>query len=160
MTRARTGGCQCGAIRYGIKGQPLTLYLCHCRECQKQAAGAFGMSLWVRRSDFELRAGTPRFWLRGADSGGKMVCAFCGDCGSRVYHASSHESETISIKAGSLDDVLSLQPVGHIWTRSAQPWVPIDALPGALRYETEPAGFEDLIDSWTVQERGRRRDEE
>ena len=49
---AAVGGCQCGDVRYEITGDPLALYICHCRECQKQSASAFGMSLEVKRSDF------------------------------------------------------------------------------------------------------------
>ncbi|MEM7293879.1 MAG: hypothetical protein AAF420_10870, partial [Pseudomonadota bacterium] len=41
------GGCQCGATRYRINGQPLTFYACHCLDCQKQSSSAFGLSLWV-----------------------------------------------------------------------------------------------------------------
>ena len=40
----RTGGCQCGAIRYEISSPPVELYVCHCRECQKQSSSAFGIS--------------------------------------------------------------------------------------------------------------------
>ena len=36
MTEIRTGGCQCGAVRYELSGEPLPLVICHCRECQKQ----------------------------------------------------------------------------------------------------------------------------
>ena len=153
MAQERTGGCQCGAVRYRIVGSPLTFYLCHCRECQKQAAGAFGMSLWVARSDFELTSGWTKFWERSADSGGSVVCAFCPNCGSRLYHASDHESDTISLKAGSLDDLTGLSPIGHIWTKSAQPWVPLSSLPGDLRYETEPAQFDAYIDRWSSREK-------
>jgi hypothetical protein len=155
MARERTGGCQCGAVRYRIVGPPLTFYLCHCKECQKQAAGAFGMSLWVARKDFDLTSGRPKFWERGADSGGSVVCAFCGTCGSRLYHASDHESDTISVKAGSLDDLTGLTPIGHIWTKSAQPWVPLAALPGDLRHETEPARFDAYVGLWSSVQKGR-----
>jgi len=46
------GGCQCGHVRYRLNGPPLTLCACHCRDCQKQSASAFGMSLWVRQPCF------------------------------------------------------------------------------------------------------------
>jgi hypothetical protein len=35
-----TGGCQCGVLRYVVTAEPLALYVCHCRECQKQSASA------------------------------------------------------------------------------------------------------------------------
>src|ERR1700730_909187 len=46
----RTGGCQCGQVRYESSGESVALYVCHCRECQKQSASAFGMSLEVPRT--------------------------------------------------------------------------------------------------------------
>ena len=41
--RSLKGGCQCGAVRYALRGLPRTIYVCHCRECQKQSASAFGI---------------------------------------------------------------------------------------------------------------------
>ena len=148
MTEIHEGGCQCGAVRYRFTGRPLTLYLCHCKECQKQSASAFGMSLWVRRDSFEILSGTPKVWSRPAASGGQMVCAFCSDCGSRLFHAGGPESETISLKAGSLDDTSWLRPAGHIWTKSAQTWMPLD---GAFAFEGEPPDDETLIAAYAEQ---------
>ena len=36
-----TGGCQCKGVRYQITAEPLTVYVCHCTECQCQSASAF-----------------------------------------------------------------------------------------------------------------------
>ena len=73
----RTGGCQCGAVRYAIGGAPLALYVCHCRECQKQSASAFGISLEVAPSAKEelLRRGFSReFGARRLASALESVC--------------------------------------------------------------------------------------
>jgi hypothetical protein len=148
MEDSYDGGCQCGKLRYRVVGAPLTLYACHCTECQKQSSSAFGMSLWVRRDALRLLAGKPMFWERPADSGGRVVCAFCPDCGTRVYHAASPDSETVSLKAGSLDDTSWLDPVGHVWTRSAQPWVEIDRSAPGLVFEEQPANFEEFVRRW------------
>ena len=149
MSGQQRGGCQCGAVRYRFSAEPLTLYLCHCTECQKQSSSAFGMSLWLRREDLEFLSGALKFWQRGSDSGGIAVCAFCPDCGTRLYHADSHDSEIVSLKAGSLDDPSWLRPAGHIWTRSAQPWVApwvaTDRSAGALVYEAQPRRDDELI---------------
>ena len=53
----RTGGCQCGALRYESAGEPIALYVCHCRECQKQSASAFGISVIVPVDAFDLKQG-------------------------------------------------------------------------------------------------------
>jgi hypothetical protein len=54
----RTGGCQCGKVRSSSEGAVLALYICHCRECQKQSASAFGMSLQVPRSGLQVISGS------------------------------------------------------------------------------------------------------
>jgi len=51
------GGCQCGTIRYRLTAEPLMLYICHCSDCQKQSASAFGMSLRMRPGDIEFVQG-------------------------------------------------------------------------------------------------------
>ena len=31
----RTGGCQCGGVRYRLKGEPYKSGLCHCTDCRQ-----------------------------------------------------------------------------------------------------------------------------
>ena len=82
-----------------------------------------------------------------------MRCAFCPDCGTRLYHEPGDEPEICSLKAGSLDDPSDLSPVGHIWVRSKQPWVDLAGLAGDMVFETEPPSFQPLQDRFrTVME--------
>ena len=113
----RTGGCQCGAVRYELARPPVEIYVCHCRECQKQSASAFGISAFVRRVDFRLTQGTVKSWTRPTDTGRRLRCVFCPECGSRLWH--ERESEIlpfISVKGGSFDEPLDLGDAVHIWT--------------------------------------------
>ena len=112
----KLGGCQCGAVRFSSAGEPLALYACHCRECQKQSASAFGLSLQVARSGLTILAGQPEAWTRSTDSGGRLTCRFCGACGSRLWHEATPTSETVTLKAGCLDDPPDLTGAVHIWT--------------------------------------------
>ena len=95
----RTGGCQCGAVRYVVSGEPLMLYACHCSECRKQSASAFGLSLIVRPGDVEFTAGEDRLrrWDTHGDDGSLKSCHFCSDCGSRLLHGDLGGSEPVSI---------------------------------------------------------------
>lgn len=124
----KTGGCQCTAVRYELIGIPKMLYACHCSDCQKQSASAFGMSLITSRDDVNFSQGQERLktWDTRGENGAIKRCAFCPDCGTRIFHAAEREDRPISIKAGSLEDTQWLQPVAHIWLRSAQPWIEID----------------------------------
>ncbi len=110
-----TGRCQCGEISYESSGKPLALYVCHCRECQKQSASAFGISLYVQKAGFRVIQGTPQYWSRPTDSGNTLKCAFCSSCGSRLWHEPGSVADAISIKGGSLDEPLDLSNAIHLW---------------------------------------------
>ena len=118
-----SGGCQCGGVRYALAAAAMPPVICHCTECQKQTASAFGMTLPVLRRDLELLSGELKEWRRRADSGRSLACFFCPDCGTRVYHSSSMGPEYWHLKPGTLDDTSWLEPVAQVWTKSAQPWL-------------------------------------
>jgi len=133
----RCGGCQCGAVRYEVRGDPVDLYVCHCRECRKQSASAFGISVIYRSRDIAIVKGTPKVWSRSADSGGRFDCFFCPTCGSRFLHGNLENDETVSIKGGSLDDPPDLTDAAHIWTSRKLPGV---VIPAGSRQHTEEPG--------------------
>jgi hypothetical protein len=130
------GGCQCGDVRYEISGDPLALYICHCRECQKQSASAFGMSLQVKRANFRITRGAARSWSRGTDSGNRLKCFFCPRCGSRIWHESDPPLDTVTVKAGSLDQSVDASDAIHIWTSRALTGIVIPA--AAMKFPEEP----------------------
>lgn len=141
MTRNKIGdgGCQCGKIRYRLTGKPLTLYVCHCSDCQKQSGSAFGMSLIMPPRQVEIIKGSEslRSWDTPGGDGRIKRCYYCPDCGSRIMHGSEDPQQNVSIKAGSLDDTGKLQPDAHIWLQSAQPWVKVDRSKYVC-FDTEP----------------------
>lgn len=122
MTKPKTGGCQCGHVRYEILSEPLGLAVCHCRDCQRQSSSAFGMSLSVPRGAFALRSGTLKTFEVTCDSGRIKTCSFCPECGTRIHHQTERG---MSLKAGTLDDTSWLKPDAHYWTARKQPWIEI-----------------------------------
>ena len=106
----------------------------------------------VHRDQFSLTKGEPCFWQTLAESGNSKLCAFCGVCGSRVYHAEDHQSGILSLKAGLLGGIRDLRPVAHLWLRSAQPWINIDGHQ-FLTFEKEPDDYDPLIKRWQQKER-------
>ena len=122
MGNSAAGGCQCGSVRYRLKAEPLALAVCHCRECQRQSGSAFALSLNVPTEAFSLVSGELKTFTTVCDSGRTKECAFCGSCGTRIYHRGKWG---MSIKAGTLDDTSNLSPNAHYWTKRKQPWVQI-----------------------------------
>lgn len=128
MTSATySGSCQCGFVSYRVLGDALRLNVCHCKDCQKQSGSAFGMSLVIPPEALEIRTGQLSTFEVTADSGRQKTCAFCPQCGVRIYNGTS---ALFSIKAGTLDDTSDLMPDAHYWTKSRQAWtdLPTDTI--------------------------------
>ena len=52
-----TGGCQCGAVRYRLEGEPTGANICHCRMCQKAGGAPFMAFGSLRMSEFVVTRG-------------------------------------------------------------------------------------------------------
>src|ERR1700732_2013085 len=113
-----TGGCQCGAVRYEIAAAPMTVYACHCRDCQRQTGAAFALSMIVARDAVRVAGGEPVDWLRpGAQtaSGTPTHCMMCGACGSRLYNLPTRAPQLAVLPPRTLADLRWLVPGGPIW---------------------------------------------
>lgn len=127
MSEKWTGGCQCGEIKYSLDPDGVeTMYACHCRDCQRQSASAFGISVIVNRSGFELTDGAVKTWVTQSESGNSKRANFCPTCGVRVFHDNGDTSQWISIKGGTLDDSAHLKPGAHLWVKRRQSWLQLD----------------------------------
>lgn len=140
----QSGGCQCRAVRYEITGKPVTVYACHCSECQKQSGSAFAMAAVIPKDRFHITDGQPKMFVRRTSPTKTMECWFCPDCGTRLYHVPGGAAyPNRNIKPGTLDDASWLVPTTHFWVRSAQKWVVIPE--DVARFETQPE-----ILGWTL----------
>lgn len=94
-------------------------------------------------------SGETKIWSRHTDSGNTTNCHFCPECGTRLYHQGTHrraEEVIISLKGGTLEHIGLLEPVGHIWLKSAQAGFRCD--PGTLQYHHQPESYDDLQSTW------------
>lgn len=147
----RDGGCLCGAIRYRVVGDPLTLYVCHCTDCQRQTGSSFTLSMILFRSTLELLQGEPRRFEMTMSDGRPKNGRFCGNCGTRLWSEPAEFPAIVIVEPGTLDDTTWIRPVAHIWTRSAQPWIAIPT--GVLRFDAQPDDPMSLINAWRDQTR-------
>jgi hypothetical protein len=143
------GRCQCGQARYRVAGETIAFFICHCTECQRQSASAFGMALWLRSFSKQVFGGELSAWSRTTPSGKQLVGEFCSRCGTRVFHQVADQADILSIKPGTLDATLDVEPVAHIWTSSAHSWVQRPA--HTLSYPGNPPTFGDIFAAWQAQ---------
>jgi hypothetical protein len=134
--------CQCRAVSFPIPhAAPLGVYHCHCTECRKQTASAYGTSaIFPAQGIFPV---SPELldkmgvWTRPTKEGRSMDCYFCKTCGVRVMHrireADGTERETVSVKGGAVQG-LDMKGAAHVYVRSAVVEIP----EGAERWDAEP----------------------
>lgn len=139
------GQCQCGDVRYRLSGVPLTLFACHCTECQRQSSSAFGMALWIADPEVQTLTGELRKWIRHLPSGDDMECSFCATCGTRLFHQIVGQPGRLSLKPGTLCEANLLRPVAHIWTESMHTWI---GLNDSIQYPRNPPSFETFFSLW------------
>jgi hypothetical protein len=115
MSAPFTGGCACGAIRYEVNARPITMFNCHCRDCQRATGGAFTPVVCVPAKAFKITKG-------------RRVTR---------YHSTPTEHGQ-GITASSLDDHSLFKPKVNMWTSDAQPWDQMDPnLPKFEKYSRQ-----------------------
>jgi hypothetical protein len=141
-----TGGCSCGAIRYEINSFPLLLYACNCTDCQTASGSAFALNMPVATKGFRIVKGEPKGWHHKSPSGADVTSWFCGDCGARIFGERKGRPDSMSLRAGTLDDTKWLVPAAHMFMRSAQGWVRPTA--DAECHEIAPDDFGQAAAKW------------
>lgn len=126
MTTAYEGGCACGAIRYGIEGEPLVEIHCQCRDCQRRSGTGHGSYLTFAGRAGARVAGQASEWRVAGDSGNQKVHAFCPKCGTPVYLTFEVMPDLIAVHAASLDDPRRFKPSIVTYTSSGCSWDTID----------------------------------
>lgn len=124
--QALEGGCQCGAVRYRVTGDPVITAFCHCTTCRR-ATGA-PVVAWALYPDTAVRFlnGPPATY---ASSPG-VTRSFCGACGTPIAFAAEYVDGMIDITIGSLDQPDRLAPAFHTWDAERLPWLHVtDDLP-------------------------------
>jgi hypothetical protein len=117
-----TGQCHCGAIRYEAEVDPARVQVCHCTDCQRLAGSAYRVSVGAPAETFRMLRGTPKIYIKTAESGNKRAHGFCADCGSPVYSAKLTDPPMYSLRVGCLDQRAQLAPAKQIWCRSSLGW--------------------------------------
>ena len=112
------GGCQCGAIRYTISGQPIMAAICHCTMCRKAHAAPAVAWAMFNESQVTFSKEKPKKF-KSSEEGQR---GFCATCGTQVSFTASYLPNLIDISIGSLDDPESVKPTFHYWYSKHLSW--------------------------------------
>ncbi|MSP01251.1 MAG: GFA family protein [Acetobacteraceae bacterium] len=119
-----TGGCHCGHIKYEAEVDGGTVRVCHCTDCQKLTGAAFRANIASLPGTFVLISGTPKIYVKTAESGTRRAHGFCAECSTPIYSAALEPNpSTYGLRVGGIDQRSQFAaPTRQIWCRSALPW--------------------------------------
>ncbi|MDQ0319736.1 hypothetical protein QO002_001874 [Pararhizobium capsulatum DSM 1112] len=112
----RTGGCQCGAVRFRIKGQLGRPSICHCRMCQKAFGGFFGPLVTAPEGEVEWTRNEPNYFQSSIN----ISRGFCASCGTPLTY---RHPGGLEIAIGAFDDRSDLAPQIQVNYAARIPWV-------------------------------------
>jgi hypothetical protein len=140
------GTCLCGQIEFRLDGEPITLYACHCTDCQRRSGGALLLSMWVLRDALVVTRGAPIRVSSIANDARERVSTVCPACEVRLWAEPVDRPRHAILRPGLLHRAKDFQPVAHQFVRSALPWFvfPKDV---AL-FETTPEDPRELVRLW------------
>ncbi|MGW8275807.1 GFA family protein [Xanthomonas axonopodis] len=98
-----SGGCQCGAVRFHVRGALVDASICHCRMCQKAFGAYYAPLVSVRGTEFRWTRGEPKRFA----SSTVVQRGFCADCGTPLTYEAP---DGISVAAGAFDTPERLPP--------------------------------------------------
>jgi hypothetical protein len=112
-----SGGCQCGAVRFRVEGEPQRASICWCRMCQKAFAGPFGALVTVNVDQLT--------WTRGQratfQSSDNIQRGFCAACGTPLTYEWSDDRIDLAVFA--FDDPSAVEPAVQLAVESRPAWM-------------------------------------
>jgi len=111
-----TGGCQCGAVRFRVEGEPGRASICWCRMCQKAFAGPFGALVTVNVADLTWTRERPSTF----QSSDAIKRGFCAACGTPLTFEWS--ADKIDLATFAFDDPSKVEPGVQLAVESRPAW--------------------------------------
>ena len=125
------GACHCGLITFTAQINPARVMVCHCAVCQALCGAPFRAVVAALVDQFELR-GTPKSYVKVAQSGNPRAQVFCPECATPLYASSPENSSVVIIRLGCVTQRAELTPAVQIWQHSSLPWVTeLHGIPGS-----------------------------
>ena len=116
------GAFHCGRISFTAEVDPSRVTVCHCSDCQVLSGAAFRVLVAARTETFALR-GSPKSYVKVAQSGKRRAQVFCPECATPLYGTALENATSVNIRVGCIKQRSELMPSAQIWKRSAMPWL-------------------------------------
>ena len=125
------GACHCGLISFTAEVDASRVMVCHCSDCQVLSGAPFRAVVAAPIETFVLQ-GTPKSYVKVAQSGNRRVQAFCPECATPLFATAPEKATSVIIRLGCVKQRAELVPSTQIWQHSAMPWLAeLQRMPGS-----------------------------
>lgn len=129
----RSGGCQCGNVRYEADGDPMHHALCHCADCR--ASSGAPATAWIAFAEAQVKItkGEPSIYA-GKNGAQRHFCANCGT--GLLYTNAAMLPGIVDIQSATLDNAGDEALGAQIQCAERLNW--LDSLDGVPRFDRFP----------------------
>lgn len=129
----RHAQCQCGALHIAAEGEPDSVVICNCKDCQRRSGSPFGEGAYYARDKLAI-SGEAREFVRLTDAGNTFHTFFCTSCGTPLYFFSSRDPNRVGVAVGGFADPKFPPPQRSVFEESKHAWLVLPAdMPGFIR---------------------------
>ncbi|WP_237153769.1 GFA family protein [Oryzibacter oryziterrae] len=120
----KTGGCQCGAVRFVVDAPLGRAGICHCRMCQKAFGNFFAPLVSAPKAHLTWTKEEPS-WFQSSNL---VRRGFCAKCGTPLTYDAGGDSMELAV--GAFDDPEAIKPSIQVGLQNKMSWFgELDVLP-------------------------------
>ena len=120
--QTRTASCSCQSLNIECAGEPVSVSLCNCLDCQRRTGSAFGIAAFFNQDRVSVDGATSRFSTT-SEQGYDFTFYFCPNCGSTVYWETSGKPGYLVVATGAFADPDFPAPTQSVFEDYQHPWL-------------------------------------
>jgi hypothetical protein len=113
------GGCICGAVRFVARGEPKSVFWCHCESCRRHSGAPVSVFVGFERDAYTVTKGE----ITKFSSSPGTRRGFCARCGSTLTCESTKLPNETHFHVGAFDDPARFAPSKHVFRNEQLPWL-------------------------------------
>ena len=122
--QTRIATCSCQNLRVECTGEPTSVSVCNCLDCQRRTGSAFGIAAFFKQDKVRVN-GTASCFSRTSESGYDFSFSFCPSCGNTVYWETTRKQGFVAVAAGAFADPDFPAPTQSVFEEHQHPWLKI-----------------------------------
>lgn len=123
---SRTASCCCGQLSLTAVGEPSTVSMCHCFECQKRTGSLFGVQARFPDEKTEVK-GEARAYTRTGDTGKPVTFYSCPVCSTTLYWQAPVLPGLTAVAVGAFGEPKFPTPHYSVYETRQHRWLKIEA---------------------------------